>query len=175
MAGPLALGLVAYRRIKNVADPDNILWAASVGDVETVRRILQDNRSALLDLDFKNGESAVHRALMLNTSWATKAELVQMLLHAGADPDLPDDRGITIRCVLAIFQLTIRKDEQFQQFQHSIGNLLPCQAGIESLELTFLHEIVLGLCNADLAQVLQSKDPRITSLLNETDAMGEFP
>jgi hypothetical protein len=174
LAGPLSLGLVACQRCPLYAIPDNILWAAKIGDGNAVRNILRENGSAVLTVHCEDGESALYYAVIhahYHPRWRAALDILLALFQAGADPDLPNDNGITFRQWIAHNQL-IGTFERLPDILPAMSRFLPSQAGIESLELTFLHEIVLGLCNANLAAVLHSKDPRVTSLLNVGDAIG---
>ncbi|KAL2118713.1 hypothetical protein VTJ04DRAFT_8373 [Mycothermus thermophilus] len=128
--GSVTLGLVTCRRIPVKMMSKNILWLVEIGAVDNVRKILRKNRAAVLDVDIRDGSSALHVAVSTVYDWPT---------------------------------------------QPVIERMFPRAEGIKSLELTFLHEIVLGLCGADLTETLRSKDPAIQSQLNTGDVNGFTP
>jgi ankyrin repeat protein len=170
--GSVTLGLVTCRRIPVEMMSKNILWLVEIGAVDNVRKILRKNRAAVLDVDIRDGSSALHVAVSTVYDWPTQVSLLQCLLTEGADLDLPNDLGITPRHLIARFLLC---NTILAEIQPVIERMFPRAEGIKSLELTFLHEIVLGLCGADLTETLRSKDPAIQSQLNTGDVNGFTP
>ncbi|KAL1842300.1 hypothetical protein VTJ49DRAFT_5581 [Mycothermus thermophilus] len=169
-AGSATLGLVTCRRVPQYMASTNILWSARIGAVHDVRDILRENSAAILDVDLCGGHSVLHLALSTHPDWPTQLSVLQCLLAAGADPDFPDDNGETPRHWVA-HQLLFAREESCSDLER----LFPRAEGIEGLELTYLHEIVLGLCRADLTETLRSRDPAIRSQVNTGDMIGWTP
>jgi ankyrin repeat protein len=67
--------------------------ASSKGDLERVKRLLEDPRAGALDINHQNpmtGRTALHEATV-----AGNADLVRYLLRKGADPFIRDKRNKT--------------------------------------------------------------------------------
>ncbi|KAL2116378.1 hypothetical protein VTJ04DRAFT_8545, partial [Mycothermus thermophilus] len=171
-AGTISLGLVPCRRVPATMRASNILWAASSGSLEDVRVILRSSPAVVTDISASEGSSVLIHALTGCCSWESRLSIVQTLLVQGADPDMPNDSGVSPRLYIAYISMLRLVPEEIRP---GMERLFPLQETVESLELTYLHEVVLGRCNAALEEVLKTRDRAILSQVNEKDAMGVTP
>jgi ankyrin repeat protein len=171
-AGPLTMGLVAYRRVDPIISPDSLMYNVSMGRVDDVRRILRTNRASVLDVICVDGRSALTINLVSDAYWRPTVDMIQSLLLAGADPDLEDDDGNTPRQELARITLSGAIPPEFRA---ELESMLPLSKGLDSLNLTFLHKIATGICDVDLAKTLQSGSQEILDQLNARDQAGFTP
>jgi ankyrin repeat protein len=167
-ARPFTLGLVSYRRTGYRVSDQNILFQARSGNLTGVRRILQTNRAALLDVG-RDGRTILLAALRGKCPWEKRLETIQLLLQAGADPDQEDDYGSSMR--LEVVRHIMRYPGRHSQLQE----LFPMSQSADMLELTFLHKIIVGQCHVDLATTLQSRSPDILAQIDVPDIVGETP
>ncbi|RMJ18629.1 hypothetical protein CDV36_001718 [Fusarium kuroshium] len=167
---PFTLGLVSYRRIGYVSSDENILFQIRSGNLTGVRRILQNNRAALLDVD-RDGRTVLMAALRGSCPWRKVLQTIKLLLQAGADPDQEDDYGNTMRIEVA--RLIVKWPDRYKSAQ--LQDICSMSKSAGMLELTFLHKIIVGQCHVDLATTLQSRSPDILAQIDEPDIVGETP
>ncbi|RSL45995.1 hypothetical protein CEP53_010521 [Fusarium sp. AF-6] len=140
------------------------------GNLTGVRRILQNNRAALLDVD-RSGRTVLLAALRGRYPWEKVLQTINLLLQAGADPDQEDDYGNTMRIEVA--RRIVKWPDKYRSAQLQDICSMSKSAGI--LELTFLHKIIVGQCHVDLATTLESRSPDILAQIDEPDIVGETP
>ncbi|RTE76990.1 hypothetical protein BHE90_008552 [Fusarium euwallaceae] len=167
---PFTLGLISCRRIGYIFSDENILFQIRSGNLTGVRRILQNNRAALLDVDI-DGRTVLLAALWGRCPWRKVLQMIKLLLQAGADPDQEDDYGNTMRIEVA--RRIVRRPDRYKYSQLQEICSMSKSTGI--LELTFLHKIIVGQCHVDLATTLQSRSPDILAQIDEPDIVGETP
>lgn len=167
-ARPFTLGLVSYRRIEYTISDTNILFQAHTSSVSGVRKILQTNPAAILDVAM-DGRTVLLEALRGKGSLEDTLATVKLLLQAGADPDQEDDNGRSMR--LEMSRRITRSPGRYHQLQE----LFPMSKSADMLELTFLHKIIVGQCHVDLATTLQSRSPDILAQIDVPDIVGETP
>lgn len=91
------LAIVPRRRMEYFLSPMNILYQVQVGTMENIRHILQVNKSAVIEVYYGDDRSVLHLALTGPLPWATKIEIIKLLLVSGADPDQEDMFGTSAR------------------------------------------------------------------------------
>jgi ankyrin repeat protein len=160
--GSLTCGLKASRRIP--FEVGRLAFEVQFGNATSVRRALERDRASILDKYSGDGQSALALALYRGMN----VEIVRILLEHGADPDQEDDDGYTARILAArCIMLKSRSPAILQELEC----LFPLSKCIDSLELTYLHKAVLGICHVNLASALRRRDP---FLLGQMDAQDWF-
>ncbi|RSL89936.1 hypothetical protein CEP51_000961 [Fusarium floridanum] len=167
---PLTLGLVSYRRTKYKVSNKNIIFQAERGNITMVRRILETNRAALLDVT-SDGRTVLMAALRGPSPWEKALETIKLLLQAGADPDQEDDNGNTMRIKVA--KEIMKSPDRYKSAQ--LQEIFPMYKSADILESTFLHKIIVGQCHVDITTLLQSRSPDILAQIDEPDIVGETP
>ncbi|KAJ3533108.1 hypothetical protein NM208_g8135 [Fusarium decemcellulare] len=160
--------LRARRRITLNNSETNILYHVQWSGLDTIQHCLEMNRASVLDVYHLDGQSALDLALSPRRSAPERLQVIKALLQAGIDPDQEDDYGISTRLKIAqwsVFGLISKELE-------ALFNTSEC---ISNLDMTFLHQVILGQCHVDLVATLQSRSPDILSQVNAQDRLGFTP
>ncbi|EWY82915.1 hypothetical protein FOYG_14998 [Fusarium oxysporum NRRL 32931] len=150
---------------------DNLLFHISYGNLNAVKRILSENPYAVLDVDY-NGRSALHISAWGFHPWELAIQLWEVLLQAGADPDQVDARGVSFRHTIA--NLVLQNNIPLK-LQPQVERLIQISQCLEDLNLTFVHEIVVGRCPIDLGPILEAGKAEIMAQIHSKDRFGMTP
>jgi len=160
------VGLVFRHRVE--IDPAGILCRAQTGNLAALSRILDADPGSVNDIDFEHGRSALGFALE-----SGQVDSMRLLLKAGANPDLENDRGLTTKQELFI---SIQSRRFPAELCAAMDKLLPLSIVLNDMsKLSVLRKSVLGLTPIGLSSLLQAKDPQILSQLDEKDDFGITP
>lgn len=153
--GNLIAGLLLMRGLKSVAGPQHLVAAAANNDAETVQAVLKQNPRLI------NAKHQGLTALIIASHEGNKA-IVRILLAAGADKDLREEKGNT-----ALMAALMKKREEVAEILIEAGadiNLWN-RAG-----RTALHFAASNGCSGTLRTLLQKgADP------NRQDIAGDTP
>ncbi|KAF5724586.1 hypothetical protein FMUND_629 [Fusarium mundagurra] len=170
-ASSLMFTLALRRKIPLQAARDNIIYHATIGNLTAVKRIVLENPTAILDVDYYGG-SALCSCIGSFLPWELSLQICEVLLQAGADPDQVDEGGLSFRHKIAnlVLQHTIPSMLHFRV--EKLVQISPC---FEELDLTFMHEIVLKRCPIDITPVLKSGKADILAQIHSEDRFGMTP
>lgn len=171
-AGGPEIHLRAHRRValtKAKGGEQSILFAASRGDTASVKQMLQTRQGSVYDIDDFSATSPLQFAL--SNGSLVSVELVQLLLHAGADLFQVDERGMTachnlilVLYVNQVLPLTTRAQ---------LETILPMDRILSFLGLTTLHKVVLGINPIPIGAYLST--PQGKSEVNTGDESAKLP
>jgi len=124
---------------------------------------------AVLEVDERNGMNALHIAV---SDTHISSGLVNRLISAGADPDHESDIGATAR--KTAFARLLRRDDPSESVT-ILEELFPIHGHMEELGLTMVHKAVLGLCDLDLATLVEQDTIWAREQINTRDSLGNTP
>ncbi|KAG4282041.1 fibronectin type 3 and ankyrin repeat domains protein [Fusarium proliferatum] len=167
----LMFTLALRRKIPLKASRDNIIYQAATGNLSAVKRIVFENPTAIMDVDY-DGESALYRCIMSFLPWELSLQICEVLLQAGADPDQVNDGGLSFRHAIANLVLQKTIPSTLHSRVEGLVQISPC---LEDLDFTFIHEIVVKRCPIDLAPVLKTSKADIMAQIHSEDRFGMNP
>ncbi|KAF4345633.1 ankyrin repeat domain protein [Fusarium beomiforme] len=162
---------LATRRITRRNARDNILWQTLVGNLSAIKRIVFENPTAVLDVDY-DGNSALHISIGTIHPRELSLEIWKVLLQAGADPDQVNAEGLSFRHYIA--HLVLQNNIPLN-LQSEVENAIQISQCFEDLDLTFIHEIVVKRCPIDLVPVLEAGNAEIVAQVNKEDRFRMTP
>jgi hypothetical protein len=154
MPGRLKMELVFRRRVEFGR---TILDKVFYQDSSALRFHLSKHIGTINDVYWPDGSSSLHWALDKTRKSPSGIEKVKDLLAAGADPDYPDDNGIS-PCEMAALDVFMRKSSA--ETLSELSTLFSVSSIMEDLKLTFIHKIVIGICQVDLSEVTPQEAPQ---------------
>ncbi|KAF4449470.1 hypothetical protein F53441_7264 [Fusarium austroafricanum] len=167
----LTFTLALRRRIPWTASRDNILHHTSRRNLSAIKRIVDENPTAVLDVDY-NGNSALHISARIFHACELSTQIWRVLLQAGADPDQVNAHGLSFRHYIGHFILHKRIPLKLHS---EVERLIQISQCIEDLGLSFIHEVVVKRCPIDLAPVLKAGKSEIIAQINAQDRFGTTP
>ncbi|SCO25312.1 unnamed protein product [Fusarium fujikuroi] len=167
----LMFTLALRRKIPLEASRDNIIYQAAIGNLSAVKRIVFENPSSIMDVNY-DGDSALCRCIRSFLPWELSLQICEALLQAGADPDQLNEEGLSFRHTIANLVLQKTIPSMLHTQVEGLVQLSPC---LEDLDLTFIHEIVVKRCPIDLLPVLKTGNADIMAQIHSEDRFGMTP
>ncbi|RKK08023.1 hypothetical protein BFJ68_g3488 [Fusarium oxysporum] len=167
----LTFTLALRRKIPLKASRDNIIFQTAIGNLTAVKRIVFENPTAILDVDYR-GDSALCICTERFLPWELSLQICEVLLQAGADPDQVNERGLSFRHIIAnlVLQNTIPL-----KLHSQVERLIQISSCLEDLDFSFIHEIVVKRCPIDLAPILEAGKADIMAQIHSEDRFGMTP
>ncbi|KAF4435257.1 hypothetical protein FACUT_7286 [Fusarium acutatum] len=167
----LTFTLAVRRTIPLEVSKDNIFFQISFGNLDAIKRIVFENPTAILDVDY-NGNSVLHVSAYGFHPWELSLQIWQVLLQAGADPDQVDEHGFSFRHRIA--NLLLRNSIPLD-LQPQVESLVQTSQCLDGLDLSFIHQIVVKRCPIEIAPVLEVGKAEILVQVNSEDWFGMTP
>lgn len=147
-------------RLPRMMDWQHELWKyANCGDVKAVQSLFSEGKASPFDVNPRGSNALIYAAAHGNP------QLAQVLLQAGADPELTDSSG---RKPVELFYERAFSGQFDGNGHHLVNSMFKDTSFIEDRRFTPLHKIVLGFANGDLGRQLQLS----TSAIDTCDAQG---
>ncbi|KAL8695208.1 MAG: hypothetical protein Q9218_000246 [Villophora microphyllina] len=147
-------------RLPRVMDWQHELWKhANVGDVQAVQSLFSEGKASPFDVNPRGCNALIYAAAHGNP------RLAQILLQAGADPELTDSSG---RKPVELFYERAFSGQFDDHEHHLVKSMFKGTSFMEDRQFTPLHKIVLGFADGDLGKQLQLS----TSAIDTCDAQG---
>ncbi|KAK3322632.1 hypothetical protein B0H66DRAFT_211219 [Apodospora peruviana] len=150
---------MVIRLLNHVENPAgrNLLGCAYHGRAEDVRQLLEERSGSVYDVQ-EYGHCPLQLAL---AGGYNTFQTVQLLLHAGADPNQEyDTGGIDCTPLAAAFRYFISGHPA----QVEVSRLFRLNGFIDSGGYTMLHKIAMGILHVDLTKALQDVQAAASSL-----------
>lgn len=170
-ASSLIFTIALRRKIPLEASGDNIIYQAAIGNLSAVKRIVFENPSAIMDVNYY-GDSALSISIERLLPWELSLQICEVLLQAGADPDQLNERGLSFRHTMA--NLVLQNTIPFM-LHSRVESLIKISTCLDDLDFTFIHEIVVKSCPIDLAPVLKTGKADIMAQIHSEDRFGMTP
>ncbi|KAL8776729.1 MAG: hypothetical protein Q9203_003125 [Teloschistes exilis] len=147
-------------RLPRMMDWQHELWRyANCGDVKAVQSLFSEGKASPFDVNPRGSNALIYAAAHGNP------RLAQVLVQAGADPELTDSDG---RKPVELFYERAFSGQFGGHGNHLVKSMFKDTTYMEDRRFTPLHKIVLGFANEDLRKQLQLS----TSAIDTCDAHG---
>ncbi|MCJ1356794.1 MAG: hypothetical protein MMC33_006790 [Icmadophila ericetorum] len=159
----LTVRLKVRRRLSST--DANLFLMINNGNAKGVMSILESQRCNPNDVSSRTGWTPLICALN-----GGKTDCIPILLSAGADVHVEDDRGVCALHTAWSIILSTRADLEYLQ---QLESLFPISESVDAWDLSHIHMIVLGILNLDLESQLQK--PAARAEINCGDVYGRTP
>ncbi|KAI1123702.1 ankyrin repeat-containing domain protein [Nemania abortiva] len=135
-------------RIRSRTDP--VFKALSALNLPAVRKMLQDGRASVLDVN-EDGQSLLTWSIFCHGQSPQSTAIVKMLIDAGSDIRQED------QCMMTPYTYVwtgFLRHGDHQMFTKELLDMFGSSADLESLGLTNLHAAILGIGNETIADSL---------------------
>ena len=150
-------------RMPRVTPWTHLLWNyAMVGNLVAIQNMFTDGRASPYDVNI-HGSNALIYAVSHN-----RPKIVRFLVDQGADPELPNEVG---RTAIDIYWEKLFAGHSIRNGVRDHGSLFEASDHVQTLQLTIVHKIVLGIVCRDLKDELGLS----TADINAKDGGGRTP
>ncbi|GFG23940.1 flavin carrier protein 2 [Aspergillus udagawae] len=166
--GSPSFGL-AFRRRVGYWEEHSITRLVDERDIITMQTLLGQGKIFIDDLEPEHGGTALQRAIQLQD-----IDLIEFLIHQGADPDIADDLGTSARDEATFSFLACSHNEIYWEWhENRLQSIISIGSHLDEWNLSYLHKIILKIHLTDLREALQ--DRTIYSQLESQDQQGRTP